>query len=140
MLAFGGGAALGGQGFDGEGLGTMLEFALRAQIIPLLGIGGTFSSLDAGNEFRGTLAGVNASLHLFPGALFVPYARIGLVNLFGVQGRLEHANNRNARGWGFEGVIGGNFTFSQFAVGPNIRIGEAAQGWTMIGAHLECRM
>jgi hypothetical protein len=51
-----------------------------------------------------------------------------------------HLNNSDARGWGIEAMVGGNFCLPNFAAGPDIRIGQTTQTWVMFGLHLEARL
>jgi hypothetical protein len=106
----------------------------------LFGVGVRYFSLSTGNDFRGDVIGISASIHPFAGTLFVPYARLGPVYLAAIQGRLQLNDNADARGWGVEGAIGGDFVLPHFAGGPEIRAGQVTQSWVMIGLHVEVRL
>ena len=138
-LAIGGDLALGGQGFDAETIGGLAELNVRWQLLPVLGLGGTFAELDTGRELTARVIGLNASFYPLSG-LIDPYLRVGPVYFADIGGKLQYNPNARSSRLGVEAVVGLDFAWRHLALGPEFRYGRTDQGWGMLGLHVEGRL
>jgi hypothetical protein len=131
-------AGLATSSFDREGIATLLEISARWHFVPLVGLGAKYASLDTGQQFRGDIIGVGASIHPATQSLLDPYFDLSGVYIAGIDGTLqERAHIGRA---GAEGALGLNLVFSNFAIGWDLRYGRSSHEWYLLGMHLEGRL